>query len=100
MKAYKLFRVRKDGSIGPLFINKSQVIPIGEWLEAEDHTTTGFAHRPGWHCTPEPVANHLSMKGRAWFEVEIEGFVTFARPVNQGGKWFLADRMRVIGPVC
>ena len=49
MIAYKLLRIRKDGSIGPLFINQKQRVPIGEWLDAEDHPTSGFAHRPGWH---------------------------------------------------
>ena len=52
--AYKLFRVRKDGTLGPLFINRRQVVPIGEWLTAEEHRTKGFAFRPGWHCTARP----------------------------------------------
>lgn len=37
MRAYKLFRVRRDGTIGPLFINKKQRIPVGEWMCAEEH---------------------------------------------------------------
>lgn len=28
--AYKLFRVRKDGTIGPLFINRKLVVVPGE----------------------------------------------------------------------
>ena len=32
MIAYKLLKVRQDGTIGPLFINCRQVIPIGKWL--------------------------------------------------------------------
>lgn len=39
MKAYKLLRVRRDGSLGPLFINKQQKIIVGNWMEAEDHPT-------------------------------------------------------------
>lgn len=57
--AYKLFRRRGDGSLGPLFINKRQRIPLGEWLQAEDHPTKGYAHRPGWHCGVAPSAPHL-----------------------------------------
>ena len=62
--AYKLLRVRRDLTLGPLFINRTQVIPIGVWLPAEDHPTVGYAHRPGWHAAPNPIAPHLSTKGR------------------------------------
>lgn len=99
MIRYKLFRVRKDGSLGPLFINRRQRIPIGEWLEAGDHPTKGFAHRPGWHLMDEPVAPHLSEKGRAWYAVEVEGERRYPRPSSQGGEWILGDRIKVIGPV-
>lgn len=94
--AYKLLRLRRDGSITPLFINKTQVIPLNKWLTAECHPTKGFAVRPGWHCTSEPVAPHLSMKGRVWCKVEITGFTEFQRPKQQGGLWWIAKRMRII----
>ena len=101
MTAYKLLRKRRDGSLGPLFINRSQVIPQGEWLEAEDHPTKGFKQRPGWHCAARPVAPHLktelrSGERRVWCEVAIEQFTEYPRPANQGGKWLLAERMRLI----
>jgi len=96
MKAYKLLRVRRDKSIGPLFINRKQRIPIGEWIDAEDHPTKGYAHRMGWHCTIKPYAPHLSMKGRTWYEVEIEDFVEHKRPKHQGGMWYLANKMKLI----
>ncbi len=90
-----------DGTYAPLFINKRQRIPIGEWLDAEDHPTKGFAHRPGWHCCASPVAPHLKRypkngRPRAWFKVEIEDFTYERRPAKQGGVWFLAQRMKVI----
>ncbi len=96
MKAYKLLRVLKDGSITPLFINKSFKIPIGEWLDAESHPTKGYKYRPHWHCTSEPVAPHLSLKGREWYEVEIEDYQEFTRPQSQGGIWYLANRIKFI----
>lgn len=61
--AYKLIRMRKDGTLGPLFINKKQIIPIGIWLDAESHKTKGYAFRPGWHVTLEMNAPHLSTRG-------------------------------------
>ena len=99
MIAYKLLKERKNGTIGPLFINQRQVIPIGEWIEAEDHPTKGYAHRPGWHATHKPEAPHLSMKNRAWYKIEIEDFYEHPRPEHQGGKWFIANRMKVLEKV-
>lgn len=98
LRCFKLLRKRKDGTLGPLFINARQVIPIGEWLQAEDHPTKGFQHRPGWHVALKPEAPHLSTKGRVWMEVEVEDYRYFSRPVCQGGVWVLANRMRVLGP--
>ena len=96
MIAYKLFRERKDGTLGPLFINAKMRVPIGQWLPAEDHPTKGYAHRPGWHATLQPIAPHLSTKGRVWVKVEIEDYRKFDRPQSQGGTWVLAKRMKVL----
>ena len=95
--AFKLLRLRRDGSLGPLFINRTQVIPLGKWLVAEDHPTPGYAHRPGWHVMLQPVAPHLSSKGRVWCEVQVKDFVSFTRPASQGGEWLLAKHMKVVG---
>ena len=99
MIAYKLLRVRKDGTVGPLFINKQLVIKNGEWMDAESHPTKGFQIRPGWHVMAKPEAPHLSIKGRAWYVVEVENFAEYNRPESQGGKWFLASRMKLVAPV-
>ena len=96
--AFKLLRVRKNGTLGPLFINKRQVIPIGEWLQAEDHPTKGYARRPGWHAAPIPSAPHLSKEGRVWMRVELADVQELERPESQGGLWYLARWMRVLGP--
>lgn len=96
MIGYKLLRKRKDGSLGPLFINRKQIIPIGEWLEAENHPTKGYAVRPGWHITGSPEAPHLSMENRVWCEVEFEDHYEFKRPASQGGMWYIANWMKVI----
>jgi hypothetical protein len=99
-QAYKLFNIRKDGSIGPLFINKKYRIPMNKWIEAESHPTPGYAYRPGWHCTHLPAAPHLKMlENRRWYSVEIQDYTSFTRPEHQGGEWFIAQRMRVISPV-
>jgi hypothetical protein len=102
--AYKLLRRRKDGTLGPLFINRRQVVPVGVWLEAEDHPTKGFAHRPGWHCTLERSAPHLKMRlkngeQRVWCKVLVKDIKLYDRPESQGGSWVLADHM-IIVEVC
>jgi hypothetical protein len=99
MIGFKLFRLRKDNTIGPLFINRKLVIPHDVWLPAEDHPTKGYQHRPGWHVMTTLSAPHLTSKKetRVWKVVEIEDFIEYTRPASQGGKWFLARKMRVIG---
>lgn len=103
MIGYKLLRRRKrDGTLGLLFINKKMVIPVGEWLQAESHPTRGFAVRPGFHVLARQHAPHLMRKDgtlspdQVRMKVEIEGFQEFHRPESQGGKWYLAERMRVM----
>lgn len=99
MKAYKLFRVRKDSSLGPLFINATLRIPMNEWMDAEPHRKKGFAFRPGWHACFQPIAPHLKEDGvvkRVWTECEIEDHITYSRPESQGGAWVLAKKLRVI----
>lgn len=101
MKAYKLLKQRKDGSLGPLFINAKAKLPVGVWMEAEDHPTKGYAHRPGWHCLPTPDAPHLSKNPksgpkRVWCEVEIAGTEVCLRPDTQGGVWYLAKHMKIV----
>lgn len=68
-----------------------------QWVQAEPHETKGYAFRLGWHCLPEPTAPHLKMmKNRVWAKVEIEDYEKLYRPENQGGMWYLAERMRVV----
>jgi hypothetical protein len=93
---YKLFRKRKDGTYGPLFINRKQKLVINEWYKAEKHPTKGYAYRPGWHCCGKPEAPHLSTKGRVWCVVELGSFVQLKRPESQGGTWFLANRIKIL----
>jgi hypothetical protein len=97
-QGYKLSRVRRDGSIGPLFINRARRIEVGVDYPAECHPTQGYAERHGWHGCAQPVAPHLSERGRKWFRVELTGVQTYPRPESQGGAWFISDSMRAIGP--
>jgi hypothetical protein len=96
MYGFKLMRKRKDGTLGPLFINVRQRVPIGEWLQAKGYKAKGYAYRPGWHILPTPHAPHLSEKDRVWVKVEFEDYTEHERPAAQGGKWYLANRMRVL----
>jgi hypothetical protein len=96
MLGYKLFSLKQDGSIGPLFINRRLRLTVGQWYVAEDHPTPGYARRPGWHILGSKHAPHLSKKGRVWAKVEFEEAECFHRPESQGGLWYLAKRMRLI----
>jgi hypothetical protein len=96
MIGYKLFRLRKDGTLGPLFINARQRVPVGVCLKAEDHPTKGFAHRPGWHITSAMHAPHLTIKGRVWARVLFSDYKRYQRPAHQGGLWYTANKMKVL----
>ena len=95
---YKLFKRRKDGSIGPLFICQRLRIPLNEWLQAEDHPTKGYARRPGWHSGLSPIAPHLSEKNRVWAECEVEDgrWYPFPRPSHQGATWIISESLKVL----
>ena len=99
MIAFKLFRLRKNGTLGSLFINRKAIIPIGKWLLAENYPTKGYKVRPGWHSTSNPEAPHLSMRGRIWMKVEIMDYKKLMRPKNQGGLWYLSKWIRVLEKV-
>lgn len=104
MIAYKLFKSRKDGSIGSLFINSSEKYQIKKWMDAKPIKKNGFAFRQGWHCLIEPSAPHLKLnlssgEIRQFWKVEIENYKFFERPESQGGKWVLAQRMKILESV-
>jgi len=102
MVGYKLFKIRKDGSLGPLFINASQRIEIGIEYPAEDRPRNGFAHRPGWHICHSPEgAPHIKQTGklgesRVWAKVEFTLQEVVERPESQGGTWYLGSSMKVL----
>ena len=104
---YKLFEMRDDGKLFPLFIGKTKETPVNEWVHAEiimDHK--GFAHRPGWHIgATMPSAPWLmsadgtykSQRGkkfkRVWCEVEYAADVDYTDVVAQLPKKCFTDRL-------
>lgn len=102
--AFKLMRLRRDGTVGPLFIDRGftpEVGPRAVFYRAAFHPTKGFAERRGWHCTARPVAPHLSMRlksgeRRVWVECRVTCCQTYSRPESQGGEWLLAERIRFV----
>lgn len=99
MFAYKLMSLH-GGKLYPLFIDKDTPVPVGEWMEAEEHPTKGFKVRPGWHCTHRMSAPHLKKelkrgRQRVWCHVEIGDYDMLPRPDKQGGMWYLAKWMKV-----
>jgi len=95
VNGWKLFTLRKDGTLGSLFINRRARIRPGKWHKSESYPTKGYKHRPYWHATDSPEAPHLTKTGRAWRRVELKGVTEMERPFSQGGLWYLADWLRV-----
>lgn len=104
---YKLFEMRDDGKLFPLFIGKTKETPMNEWVPAEiimDHK--GFSHRPGWHLgATMPSAPWLmgadgtykSQRGkrfkRVWCEVEYATDIDYTDVVAQLPKKCFTDRL-------
>ena len=104
---YKLFEMRNDGKLFPLFIGKKKETPVNEWVPAEiimDHK--GFAHRPGWHLgATMPSAPWLmgadgtykSQRGkrfkRVWCEVEYVTDIDYTDMVMKLPKKCFTDRL-------
>lgn len=97
MIAYKLLRVRKDGSLGSLYFDRRTPLELGVWLLARQHFRRGFTPRVGWHALLRPWAPHLSAKGRRWYRVELENVETLERPTAQGGTWLIGQAMFIVG---
>lgn len=72
MKAYKQFRLGKDGNLYPLFVLANKPVKTGTWLIAEEGQRTedgkvksklgSLAFRPGWHLSEIPYAPHIGIK--------------------------------------
>jgi hypothetical protein len=97
MIGYKLFRKRKDGTLGPLFINRKQRLLKDMYYFYEVHETKGYAFRPGWHICEQPIAPHLKQGGdRVWCKVEFGPMQKLDRPASQGGTWWLGGWIKIL----
>lgn len=106
-RGYKLFEMREDGKLFPLFIGKNTETPMNEWVMAEivmEHK--GFSHRPGWHLGAQlPSAPWLmsangtykSQRGkrfrRVWCEVEYVADIDYTETVQSLPKKCFVDRL-------
>jgi len=104
---YKLFEMRKDGKLFPLFIGKKKETQMNKWIPAEiimEHK--GFSHRPGWHIgATMPSAPWLlsadgtykSQRGkrfkRVWCEVQYAADVDYTDTVMRLPKKCFTDRL-------
>lgn len=105
IEGYKLFRLRKDGTLGTLFVDRSLVIPVDEWMPAKDLSvmaqSLGLKARPGWHATLTPYAPHLKLnlasgEKRVWVNVALRDTTLYDKPESQGGTWVLANELKVL----
>ena len=97
MFAYKLLSLRRDNTLGSLFIDTHRVLSPGVWYVAGEYPTKGFAVRYGWHVMLLPEAPHLSKRGRVWANVEIDQVLDIVRrPKSQGGVWLTVKWIRIL----
>ena len=106
-RGWKLFEMRDDGKLFPLFIGKTTETPMNKWIMAEiiNHHPN-FAHRPGWHLGAElPSAPWLmgldgtykSQRGkrfrRVWCEVEYMADFDYTVIVEKLPRKCFTDRL-------
>jgi hypothetical protein len=93
---YKLFRQTNNG-LRSLFIDRNRELPEGVWLRYKSVATKGYMYRPGWHVLLQPVAPHLSEKGRVWKQVRVRGLIArHERPAAQGGTWLTVREIYIV----
>lgn len=106
ISGWKLFQLRADGTLRPLFLDTGDTLPYNEWIEAKDNTSLarkkGLQPRPGWHATLSPCAPHLKLElasgeKRIWVQVQLRGVSLYDRPESQGGTWALAKELMIVG---
>ena len=103
---YKLFEMRDDGKLFPLFIGKTKETRMGEWIPAEIIPTPKFSVRPGWHlsiaCPAAPWlmgadGTYKSQRGkrfkRVWCEVEYAADIDYTEEVLKLPKKCFTDRL-------
>lgn len=106
---WKLFEMRDDNKLFPLFIGKTKETPMNEWVMAEIiEYHPSFAHRPGWHLSDgsfPPDAPWLksfdgtykSQRGkrfkRVWCEVKYVSDIDYTDVVGQLPKKCFTDRL-------
>lgn len=106
MQAYKLFKIKKDGKLYPLYIYTNRALPMNSWLTAEEgeRTPSGkvksklgeLAYRPGFHCCQYPLADHIGKRmsdgnlcqaaDTVWCEVEMISDVDYTEEAKNKGK--------------
>jgi hypothetical protein len=104
-KYYKLFEMDRFGNLYPLFIDKKTIYPIGQWIQAENHPTKGYAKRPGIHvgdiCSAPWLMSadgtYKSQRGkywkRVWCEVECNTTIDYTDVVAQLPKKCFVDHI-------
>jgi hypothetical protein len=95
--------VRRDGTLGSLFVDRKSTIPVGRWLYAKLKPTPGLKPRKGFHSLLKPVEPHLktdlkSGERRRWFVCQALDYETIVRPEAQGGTWVVSERLKILEP--
>ena len=105
MKAYKMCKKRKDGTLGPMFVGTDEVFPIGVWITAQMnfkrkldkvYSKLGWLKfRPGLHFAEIPYAPHIGIKENGaikymhddvvWCECEITDEIDYTTEAHEHG---------------
>jgi len=87
-----------------LLLNRGEsLVDVIDWHDAVCLLVKGNAIAPfgydDYYKIPISEFSAEKMQKSGTFKVEIEDAISIKRPSSQGGLWFLAEKMKVVGPV-
>ena len=109
----KVLNKRSDGTLSPLFHDKSSRFDEGVWhgfkvdlthptkvtKTGKPRSSANLSYRPGFYGgtkTPQIKMGKVGSQNRVKRDVAFRNWVTIKRPADQGGEWYLAAEMMVI----
>ena len=100
MKMYKIMRVRSDGMLYSIGVNRNKPYDIDEWYTAEHIVSRKYKTKKGFYGFEKPDNERYKttlQRGdrRIWVECEVEDY-EFYHHVMDGATWVIAQRMRMI----
>ena len=100
MKMYKIMRVKTDGMLYPIGVNRYRSYNVGEWYDAEHIESRKYKTKKGFYGFEKPSSKRYKEslrrgEKRVWVECETEDCELYYHPMD-GETWMIAQRMKIL----